>query len=201
MQFVVANMKGGVGKTTSAVCLALALSRQGRTLLVDGDPQGSALSWSTLAGEAWPLDSLTLVSWSGPDIARRVRAVEADYQHIVIDTGPAAHTVVRGALAVTGRLLIPVSPRGLDVAEIKSTFQLASEIDAVRDVYASVLLTQVRQRTRAATDTRDVLNELGYPLLETEIPLREHFAQMYGTVPTDLGEYEKVLAELQENEQ
>ena len=44
MRLAVINLKGGTGKTTSAVYLAAALARRGRTLLVDADPQGSALS-------------------------------------------------------------------------------------------------------------------------------------------------------------
>lgn len=49
MRLVTVNLKGGTGKTTSAVYLALALARCGRTLLIDADPQQSALRWSELA--------------------------------------------------------------------------------------------------------------------------------------------------------
>ena len=42
------NTKGGVGKTTTAVYLATALSCQDRVVLLDADPQGSATSWATM---------------------------------------------------------------------------------------------------------------------------------------------------------
>lgn len=55
MKITIGNIKGGVGKTTSAVYLALGLSRSGRTLLVDADPeQASAFGWWEAAGESWP---------------------------------------------------------------------------------------------------------------------------------------------------
>jgi cellulose biosynthesis protein BcsQ len=46
MIFACVNTKGGVGKTTTAVHLAVMLSRQGKTLLIDGDTQASAASWA-----------------------------------------------------------------------------------------------------------------------------------------------------------
>ena len=42
----VASSKGGVGKTTVALHLATMFARQGRTLLIDGDPQASAAKWA-----------------------------------------------------------------------------------------------------------------------------------------------------------
>ena len=43
--FTIANRKGGVGKTTIATNLAVNLSKKGKTLLVDGDEQKSAISY------------------------------------------------------------------------------------------------------------------------------------------------------------
>ena len=71
----VAGLKGGVGKTTSAVHLAHALARRGsRVLLVDTDPQGSALTWSEQA--AFPLATIGLPV---RDVHRRLPALAGDF--------------------------------------------------------------------------------------------------------------------------
>ena len=58
MRITIANAKGGVGKTTSAIYLAQAASMRGGTVTVlDADPQGSASQWADMAAqEDKPLD-------------------------------------------------------------------------------------------------------------------------------------------------
>ena len=55
MRLASVSTKGGTAKTTTAVHLALALHRTGRTMLVDADPQLSAITWKEQAEPAWPL--------------------------------------------------------------------------------------------------------------------------------------------------
>jgi chromosome partitioning protein len=154
MRLTVGNVKGGVGKTTTAVYLALGLARTGRTLLVDADPeQASALAWSEAAGEDWPT-SCTVIPWASRDLARRVAGVAADYEHLVIDTGPKNPLLLRQALTVTDELVIPVAPRPLDLRELGATVELAAEVDATSPTTVGVLLVQVRSRTCAAVDAR-----------------------------------------------
>lgn len=197
VRLAVANLKGGTGKTTTAVHLALGLGRQERTLLVDADPQASVLAWSEAAGD-FPV---TVIHWPTRDLARRVGQVERDYAHVVIDTPPGAAELVRQALLAADVLLVPLAPSLVEVARLGPTFELAAELEALHPVSVRVLLVRVRAGTRSARDARIALaadppEGLGVPTLAAEVRLREGYATAYGLAPADLGEYGDVLAEL-----
>lgn len=197
MRLTVANLKGGTGKTTTAVHLALGLAEQGRTLLVDADPQGSALAWSEEAGDFPP----TVIHWSTRDLARRVGQVADDYTHVVVDTPPSHDALVRQALLCTDLLLVPLAPSLLEVARLGPTFDAAAETETLHPVSVRLLLVRVRAGTRSARDARIALEAsppegLGMPALRAEVHLRESYATAYGLIPPDLGEYRDVLEEL-----
>jgi chromosome partitioning protein len=114
--------KGGSGKTTVAVHLALAAHRRGlKTLLVDTDPQGS----STEVLKARQAD--------GPDCARAVGAELADRQHaaaamgadlMVIDTPAASEGEIAHAIALGHLSLLVIRPTFLDIAASIQTAQI-----------------------------------------------------------------------------
>lgn len=201
MRITVGNLKGGASKTTTAVFLSLGLAKQGRTLLVDADPeQASAFRWSELA-EGWPRNCV-VIAVSSRRLTERIEDLTAqgDYEHVVIDTSPKNPIMLRQAMAYTDHVVVPVAPRPLDLAELPATMDLAAEVDATTPLLASVLLVQVRAGTRSASEARELLLEREHPVLRSQIRLREAFALAYGTVPEDLAEYGDALAELQEGE-
>jgi chromosome partitioning protein len=191
MRIAIVGTKGGVGKSTTAVYLATALHRQGTTLLIDADPQGSALAWST--GLPFQVVSLPV-----RDLHRRVPELAANYEHLVIDTPPGDTAISRGAVLSVPLVIVPVSATGLDISRLEPTWLLLQELEASHPLglAASVLLTKVRAGTRSQREAREVLTELGYPVLETEINLAESYAATFGTVPADLGRYDDLLGEL-----
>lgn len=194
MRLTVGNLKGGTAKTTSAVYLALALGRTGRTLLVDADPQGSALDWSENA-EDWP-STVTVIPWATRDLAKRLTEVASDYAHVVVDTGPEHDIILRQALLATDHLVIPVAPSPMELRRLSDTFSLAAEIDAISAVWAHVLLCKVRTGTRSSLEARSFLEGLDLPVIETSPHLWESYSLAWGSVPEDLGEYTAVLEEL-----
>lgn len=196
MRLSVVNLKGGTGKTVTAVHLAAGLARQGRTLLVDADPQGSALSWSEEAADL----PCSVVSLPVRDLPRRLPSLLHGVDHAVIDTPPGDRVIVRGAVAASEIAIVPMPTSIMDLDRLWPTLDLIDEVEALTPVRVFVLLTRVRAATKSAHVTRDVLQELGIALLDSQIPLRETLNASFGTVPGDDGPYTAVLDELQARE-
>ncbi len=192
MKLAVVNLKGGTGKTTSAVYLSLALAQHGRTLLIDADPQGSSLSWSEGAKD-FPVP---VVGLPVKDLHKRVAQFAGDYAHLIIDTPPGEIAIVRSALLAADVALLPIPPSLLDLDRLRPTLELLEEVEHFNGIAIFVLLTRVRRGTKSATAARAVLNELGLLVLEAEVPLLEAFSGSFGLVPNDLAEYGAAMGEL-----
>lgn len=191
----VANLKGGTGKTTSAVHLAVGLANRspGATALVDADAQGSALSWSEAAGGL----GFTVLGLPTKDVHRRVKEELATFDNIVIDTPPGDTAVVRSALLAADAIVFPISPGLLDIDRIRPTLELFAEIEPVNPAPVWALLTRVRANTKSARAARQIIeNELGFTTFAAEIPLREHYAGAFGMPLEELGNYSTVVSEL-----
>ncbi|GHF63594.1 chromosome partitioning protein [Deinococcus metalli] len=188
-----ANLKGGAGKTTTAVYLANALAIEGRTLLIDADPQGSALSWSETAG-SFPLP---VVSAPVKDLSRRVPQLADGFLHVVIDTPPGELAITRSAMLAAEIVLIPIPPSLMDLDRLRPTLEMLADLEGLHTPQIVCLLTRVRRGTRSSRAAREVLTELGMNVLDAEVSLREAYANAFGLPLTeDLGEYADVLADL-----
>jgi chromosome partitioning protein len=196
MRIALISTKGGSGKTTSAVHLALALHRTGKTLAVDTDQVTASLtSWNDQQGGSLPF---TVTAMTAAGLRKGFPDLAAGYEHAVIDGPPGDLAAIRAAIMAVSVVIVPVSPTGLDLNRLRPTFEVLAEMEPVNPVDVGVLLTKVRRGTRSAREAREVLAELGYPVLDTEIPLAEAYAGSFGTAPDDLGRYADLLDELRE---
>ncbi len=110
-----ANSKGGVGKSTIAVHLAVWLHDRAESVaLIDVDHQRSSSLW---AREAEP--GLQVLSLDSPDdVIKQVKKLAKDYQHVVIDGPAGLDEITRAMLLVADIALIPCGPSLLDVREV-----------------------------------------------------------------------------------
>ena len=194
----VVNLKGGTAKSTSAMFLAAALARRGRTLLVDTDPQGSALTWAEDAEADGGELGFNVVSIPTRDVKKRVDRLAVDYEHLVLDTPPAELDIVRAALHASDVAVVAISPSDMDINRFRPTLELVAEVEAVAELDYRVLLTMVRRISREGRDARAAMEELELPVMRTEIPFLGFYRSAFGETIEDSSDYEKVVEELLE---
>ena len=133
MILTIGNVKGGVGKTTLAVnfCVVRAGAKRD-VLLIDGDEQGTAKSFTELRNELTGRTDYTAVSLSGLALRNQVN-MAPKYQDIIIDVGGRETGSFRAALTVTECLLVPVQPRTFDVWALDQVASLILEARAINE--------------------------------------------------------------------
>ena len=135
MIVTVGNTKGGVGKTTIAVNLAIARALAGRDVwLIDGDRQGSAQTAIRIRAEAGHAPGIACASYPDGAILRaQVQQQVTKFEDIIIDAGGRDSPALRAALMLSDVLLVPFQPRSYDVWALDDIAALIEDARAVRD--------------------------------------------------------------------
>ncbi|PSO75921.1 MAG: chromosome partitioning protein ParA [Cyanobacteria bacterium QS_4_48_99] len=156
MIITITALKGGVGKTTTAVHLAAYCQERAPTLLIDADRNRSALVWSKEEKL-----SFRVASEAGS------HGLIKKYHHILIDTKVRPEPEdLKDSAEGSDLLIIPTTPNALD---IDATLKAAEILEPLKANF-KVLLTKVDSRTRNGREARKSLEEQNLPMFAQDIP-------------------------------
>ncbi len=199
---VLANQKGGPGKTTLAMCLAGELARRGhRVLVADADPQGTATRWAASAPDTKPFPARVLATGANPARLRaELRSHLHDYDFIIVDCPPSADSPLsHSALLIADLAVVPVIPSPPDLwAGLTIRHVIAGAARVHPELRARIVVNQRKPGTRLAAKTRELLPEYGIPVLNTQVGDREAFrhAAAAGATVADLPRAQLAQAEV-----
>jgi chromosome partitioning protein len=178
MIITVASLKGGQAKTTSAVHIAALMQADAKTLLVDGDPNRSALNWHKRKGFPFEVcDERQAVKFS------------RDFTHIVFDTQARPSKEDLAVLAGgCDQLVIPLTP---DALSLDTLFVFTDSLKELGATQFKVLLTIVPPKpARDGADVRQTLEHAGLPVFRTDIRRYKAFqkAALAGVLVKDIAD-------------
>lgn len=186
----ICSLKGGTGKTTSAIYLATALARQGKTVyILDGDSQGSATEWGDQASDA----GSPLPFEIHPANAQTINRVKPrPHQWVIIDCPPGDTRIIDAAVAAADYIIIPTSPSYIEAD------RMWSMVDLTNNKPRTVLLTSVVYNTKTQDQLKESLSKEDIPTFRIGIPQRQEIKKAFGQKPNKLHGYDTILNELVE---
>jgi chromosome partitioning protein len=174
------NAKGGVGKSTLAVHLAVWLQEQGLTVtLVDADVQRSSSRWLQ---EAEP--AMNVVRVMNPDDVRPTLKKLRRETHVIVVDGPAGlNDVTLRILLMADVALVPCGPSLLDLEASQLAVHVIKEAQESRGnglPMAVFIANKVQLHTRLSQELLETARNIGIPMAQTPIRLRQVYADCRG---------------------
>ncbi|MEO9530347.1 ParA family partition ATPase [Roseibium sp.] len=176
----VAQQKGGSGKTTLAVHLAVALARHSKepVAILDVDPQGSLGTWyeareDRLGEDMTGLEFRTASGWGA---RREARALARSHGYVIVDTPPKTDVDAKPAIDAADFVIVPVQPTPVDLWATSQTIELAAR----EDTPALLVLNRVPPRASLTAEMAGAIDTSGYDTLTARLGNRTVFAAAMG---------------------
>ena len=181
-----ANQKGGCGKSTIIINLALNFALQKkRVILFDTDPQKS--SYETIHVRE---DKLFKVVAVYSDIYQALEKYEPYYDYALIDTPPHDNEIVTISVVCSDLVIIPVQDSPLDIRSTKVTVDLIRKAKGLNpDLQCYFLLSRIQPQTVLAKELAEILkNRYEIDILNTQISNRVayKYSLIYGQSVTEM---------------
>lgn len=165
----VAQQKGGSGKTTLAIHLAVAFAKKGlSTMLFDTDPQGSASQWHAKRKE----NDIGLLATSGWRLSRDLAMARDSNDVIVIDSPPHAEMDMKVSTRAADLVVIPIQPSPADLWAVRETVKTV----AGESRNSLLALNRVVPRANITAEIVEKIKMMDLPLAEAQIGSRVRFA-------------------------
>lgn len=186
MILTVGNTKGGVGKTTLALNIAIVRAMGGQDVwLIDADRQGTAQTAISIRAEAGYTPSIFCAQYvDGPMLRSQVQQQSKKFDDIIIDAGGRDSTALRAALVLSDVLLVPFQPRSYDVWALNDIAELVDEARSVRDGLRAYAVLNCADPGELSTDNEEAASAVAdvpqFEYLPTLIRRRKAFANAAG---------------------
>ena len=131
MIITIGNEKGGVGKSTIAINLAVEFTMSGKkVLLIDADIQKSTSMFSNIRREQTGLQEIIVIEKTGGSLDKDVKALESGFDMVLIDTGGRDSIEMRKSMLISDKFIIPLITSQLDAWSFEKIYKLYQEAQA-----------------------------------------------------------------------
>ena len=186
----VAQQKGGTGKTTLVVQLALAFIKYHnlKVAIIDTDPQGSLGKWFMIRSEIKLTNGdLTFKTASLWGAQYESKTLKKDHDIVIIDTPPKIESDARPSIEASDLVLIPMTPSHVDFWATEGIIEIAKK--AKKKIMIQV--NRANQRSKMVIKTNEYIKSINVPAVETIIGHRQIYASSMGEGKTAMEKQKK----------
>jgi len=186
----ICQQKGGTGKTTLAVNLALAFLKLHnlKIAIIDTDPQGSLGKWFVVRSEKKVSNkNLTFKTASLWGAQYESKTLKKDHDIVIIDTPPKIESDARPSIEAADLVLIPMTPSHVDFWATEAIIDIAKK--ANKKIF--VQINRANQRSKLVSKTYEYINSINVKSTDTIIGHRQIYASSMGEGKTAIEKQKK----------